>query len=54
MVAGIPAIAGLGPKLSYASALLFAEGRYVAGRDGGYVRRLRRAAGVGRPSGARR
>jgi hypothetical protein len=54
MVAGIPAIAGLGPKLSYASALLFAEGRYVAGRDGGYVRRLRRATQLGRRAGALR
>ena len=40
----IPAIRGLRPKLSYASALLFADGAYVAGRDGGYARRLRRAA----------
>jgi hypothetical protein len=44
MAAAIPAIRGLRPKLSYASALLFADGSYVAGRDGGYVRRLRRAA----------
>jgi len=44
MVAAIPAIRGVRPKLSYASALLFADASYVAGRDGGYVRRLRRAA----------
>jgi hypothetical protein len=49
MVAALPAIRGIGPKVSYASALLFADGSYVAGRDGGYVRRLRRAAmsGIG-------
>lgn len=47
MAAAIPAIRGLRPKLSYASALLFADGAYVAGRDGGYVRRLRRAAASG-------
>lgn len=44
MVAAIPAISGLGAKVTYASALLFADGSYVARRDGGYVRRLRRAA----------
>jgi hypothetical protein len=47
MVAAIPAIRGVVPKLTYARALLFADGRYVAGRDGGYVRRLRRAARSG-------
>jgi len=43
MVAALPAIRGIGPKVTYASALLFAEKSYVAGRDGGYIRRLRRA-----------
>lgn len=44
MAAAIPAIRGLGAKATYVSSLLFADGSYVAGRDGGYVRRLRRAA----------
>ena len=47
MVAALPAIRGIGSKLAYASALLFADESYVAGRDGGYVRRLQRAATSG-------
>jgi hypothetical protein len=47
MAAALPAIRGVGAKVAYASALLFADGSYVARRDGGYVRRLRRAA-IGR------
>jgi hypothetical protein len=54
MVAALPAIRGLGPKVSYAAALLFAEGHYVAGRDGGYVRRLQRAALSGGRAGVPR
>jgi hypothetical protein len=54
MVAALPAIRGIRPKLSYVSALLFADGSYVAGRDGGYVRRLRRAALSGLGSGTPR
>ncbi len=54
MVAALPAIRGVGPKLSYAFALLFADRHYVAGRDGGYVRRLRRAALSGLDAGSPR
>jgi hypothetical protein len=54
MAAALPAIHGLRSKLTYASSLLFADGAYVAGRDGGYLRRLRRAASAGLAPGVPR
>jgi hypothetical protein len=53
-VAGLWAVRGLASKAAYVSALLAPTAPYVRARDGGYVRRLRRAAGLFRDELAER
>jgi hypothetical protein len=54
MAAAVPAIPGWRARAEYVSALVFANGQYVARRDGGYVRRIRRAVRAGSSPGAGR